>query len=135
MDEVLFVPVGVITELERVTLAVYVLWVSATLETVEEIEVCDVGETVDEIELPETDEPRELEMPLEVEVPEFDAVVPMIFAEYVTIPAAAATTTIATIHVGRMNHCCCGHSFLNPWCQSSIGAIAPFLVLVSCSLR
>jgi hypothetical protein len=49
---VAIVPVTVVAELEGVTFAAKVLWVSATLETGEEIKVCDV-------EVIETEEPRE----------------------------------------------------------------------------
>jgi hypothetical protein len=74
-----------------------------------------------EVELPGADEPRELETPLEVEVPEFDAVELMTLVEYAAIPAASTTTTIAAIQVGRIGYRFCGHSFLKPWLQCSIG--------------
>jgi len=98
-DAVAFVPVTVVAELEGVTFAAKVLWVSATLETGEEIEVCDV-------ELLETEEPREPEWLLEVEVPEFDAVGLVLFAEYTAIPApSTTTTTTAAIQEVRIGYC------------------------------
>lgn len=119
-DAVVFTPGEVVTELERVTFAAKVLSVSATLETVEEVEVCEVANVVDEVELPGTDEPRELEWSLGVEIPELEAVDPMLTAEYDTIPAASTTATIAAIHVGRIDYRSCGHRLLNPWFQCSI---------------
>jgi hypothetical protein len=88
--------------------------VSGTLETVEEVEVWEVAETVDEDGLPETDEPRELRFSLEVENRELDAVDPTLSAEYAAIPAASSTTTIAAIQVGRMGCRYYGRSLLNP---------------------
>jgi hypothetical protein len=96
-DAVAFVPVTVVVEVEGVTFAAKVLWVSATLETGEAIEVCDV-------ELPET-EPREPEWLLEVEIPEFDPVGLVVFAEYTAIPApSTTTTTIAAIQEVRISY-------------------------------
>jgi hypothetical protein len=64
--------------------------VSGTLETVEEVEIC-------EVELLVAEEPREPDSLLAVEIPELEAVGPMLSAEYTAIPAASITTTTATI--------------------------------------
>ncbi len=88
----------IVVELEGVTFAAKVLWVSATLETGEEIEVCDV-----DVELLETEEPREPKWLLEVEIAEFDAVGLVLFAEYTAIPAPSTTrTTTAAIQEVRI---------------------------------
>lgn len=53
--------------------------------------------------LMETDEPRELEWSFEVEVPELDAVDPVLPTEYAAMPAEiTTTTTIAATKVGRI---------------------------------
>ncbi|MDG6978675.1 MAG: hypothetical protein JRN58_06315 [Nitrososphaerota archaeon] len=105
---VAFVPVGIVAELE--TVATNVLWVSATLETVE-------------VELPEGDDPIELELAASVaEIPELEAVDPVLSTEYTAIPAASTTATIAAIQVGRIGGCSCGRSFLKPWFQCSVAA-------------
>jgi hypothetical protein len=88
--------------------------VAATLEIVEEVEVC-------EVELLVAEEPREPDWLFAVEIPELEAVGPMLSAEYAAIPAASIRTTTATIQMGRMAYRSYGRSFLNPWLHCSIG--------------